>query len=34
MKKLRRKFTSAFKWKMSIEAVKEQQTLTDLAAKS
>ncbi|UTA66647.1 transposase [Emticicia sp. 21SJ11W-3] len=33
MKKTRRKFTSAFKWKVSIEAVKEQQTLSDLAVK-
>lgn len=33
MKKTRRKFTSAFKAKVAIEALKERETLTELAIK-
>ncbi len=33
MKKERRKFTSAFKAKVAIEAIKEDKTIQELAAK-
>lgn len=33
MKKTRRKFSASFKAKVAIEAIKEQQTIHDLASK-